>query len=75
MGENEYLTIKEAAKRLKRHPHTIWMWTQEEKIEFHQTFPRAKILIPLSEVLRLTLKEDDKESKPRRPSCGPENSP
>jgi excisionase family DNA binding protein len=65
MGQNEYLTIKEAAQRLKRHPHTIWMWTVEEKIKFHQPFVGAKILIPLSEILKLTREDDDKESNPR----------
>lgn len=58
MSEEECLTIKEAAKRLKRHPRTVWNWTVEGKIHYHQPFPRAKILIPLSEVMKFADPED-----------------
>jgi excisionase family DNA binding protein len=58
MSEEEYLTIKEAAKRLKRHPRTVWNWTVEGKISYHQLFPGAKILIPLSEIMKFADPED-----------------
>jgi excisionase family DNA binding protein len=58
MSEEEYLTIKEAAQRLKRHPRTIWLWTVDGKIRYHQMFPGSKILIPLSEVMKLADPED-----------------
>jgi excisionase family DNA binding protein len=52
MSEEEYLTIKEAAKKLKRNPRTVWNWTVDGKIGYCQPFPNAKILIPLSEVMK-----------------------
>jgi excisionase family DNA binding protein len=41
-----YFTIKEAAVLLGRHRLTVWRWTAERKIEFHQPFAGAIILIP-----------------------------
>ena len=58
MSEEEYLTIKEAAKRLKRHPVKVWRWTVEGKIKYHQLFIGSKILIPLSEIMKFADPED-----------------
>jgi excisionase family DNA binding protein len=41
-----YFTIREAAGMLQRHPLTVWRWTAEGKIQFHQPYPGSKILIP-----------------------------
>lgn len=46
IGEERYYTIKEAAIKLRRHWRTVWRWTVENKIEFHQPGPGLKILIP-----------------------------
>jgi len=49
----KYLTLAEAAKLLRRHYATIYRWTLEDRIAFHQPWPGARILIPESEVTRL----------------------
>lgn len=41
-----YYTIREAAVLLRRHRLTVWRWTAERKIEFHQPIVGGKILIP-----------------------------
>jgi excisionase family DNA binding protein len=41
-----YLTIREAAVLLRRCRLTVWRWTVDGKIEFHQPGPGSKILIP-----------------------------
>jgi len=41
-----YYTIREAAAVLRRTPKTIWRWTLENKIAFHQPSIGCKILIP-----------------------------
>ena len=51
--EEHYYTIREAAARLRRHPMTVWLWTAEGKIEYHQLKPGHKILIPEREIIRL----------------------
>jgi excisionase family DNA binding protein len=48
-----YFTIREAAARLRRCRLTIWNWTVEGKIRFHQPVKGCKILIPESEITRL----------------------
>jgi excisionase family DNA binding protein len=48
--DEEYVTIKEATKRLKRHPRTIWLWTVVGKIPYFQPLVGGKILIPLSAI-------------------------
>ena len=53
LAGQQYFTIEETAAVLRRHRTTIYRWTWEEKISFHQPFPGARILIPESEVLRL----------------------
>lgn len=52
MAEEEYLTIKEAAGRLRRHWSTVYRWTVEGKIAYHQPYANAMILIPLSAIER-----------------------
>ena len=52
----KYYTIQEAAHELRRHPLTIWRWTAEGIIDFHQPKPGAKILIPHHEIGRLKKK-------------------
>jgi excisionase family DNA binding protein len=49
-----YFTIREAAVMLRRHWRTVWTWTVERKIEFHQPAPGHKILIPQHEITRLS---------------------
>jgi excisionase family DNA binding protein len=49
----QYFTLEEAAQILRRHRNTIYNWTIEGKIAFHQPWPGAKILIPETEVFRL----------------------
>ena len=51
IGGERYLTIGEAAAQLRRHPRTVWRWTVEGRIEFHQPFVNGKILIPEAAVL------------------------
>jgi excisionase family DNA binding protein len=51
--DERYYTIKEAARLLRRHWYTIWRWTVEGKIQYHQPGPGYKILIPGSEIKRL----------------------
>jgi excisionase family DNA binding protein len=41
-----YYTIREAAALLRRNPKTVWRWTLERKIAFHQPTVGCKILIP-----------------------------
>lgn len=41
-----YYTIKEAAALLRCHRLTVWRWTAERKIEFHQAVENGRILIP-----------------------------
>ena len=53
IGGERYLTIKEAAARLRRCEMTVWRWTVEGKIAFHQPGPGCKITIPESEIKRL----------------------
>jgi predicted ribosomally synthesized peptide with nif11-like leader len=48
----EFLTIKEAAKKLGVHWYTVWRWTMENRINFKQVKAGCKILIPLSELLK-----------------------
>jgi excisionase family DNA binding protein len=50
--EKEFFTIKEAAEVLRRHPTTVWRWTLEGKIAFHQPHTGAKILIPMSAIFK-----------------------
>lgn len=52
--DERYYTIKEAAVLLRRCPKTIWCWTVEGKIQYHQPAPGYKILIPGSEIKRLS---------------------
>jgi excisionase family DNA binding protein len=47
-----YYTIKEAAVLLRRHRLTVWRWTVENKIRFHQPSVGSKILIPQNEINR-----------------------
>lgn len=49
----QYFTVDEAANILRRHRNTIYNWTLEAKITFHQPWPGAKILIPEAEIIRL----------------------
>jgi excisionase family DNA binding protein len=49
-----YYTIREAAVLLRRHWRTVWEWTVERKVEFHQPGPGCKILIPQHEIIRLS---------------------
>lgn len=51
IGGARYLTISEAAVKLRRHYRTVWRWTVEGRIEFHQPFVNGKILIPEAAVL------------------------
>jgi excisionase family DNA binding protein len=53
-----YYTIKEAAVMLRRHELTVWRWTVENKIEYHQPFPGCKILIPEREINRLRPRDE-----------------
>lgn len=53
IGGERYYTIREAAVLLRRHWSTVWNWTVERKIEFHQPGPGRKILIPQHEITRL----------------------
>lgn len=48
-----YYTIKEAAELLRRHWRTVWNWTVEGKIQYHQVRPNHKILIPEREINRI----------------------
>lgn len=48
-----YYTIREAAVMLRRHRLTVWRWTLENKICFHQPSAGCKILIPHSEIERM----------------------
>lgn len=48
-----YYTIREAAEKLRRNPKTVWRWTLEGKIEFHQPTINCKILIPEHALNRL----------------------
>ena len=54
-----YYTIREAAVLLRRHWRTVWNWTVEGKIEFHQPRPSHKILIPEREIYRLRPRDDE----------------
>ena len=53
-----YYTLKEAAVILRRHERTVWRWTVEGKIEFHQPFTGYKILIPEREINRLRPRDE-----------------
>jgi excisionase family DNA binding protein len=53
-----YFTIKEAAALLRRHPRTVWRWTLENKIAFHQPTVGCKILIPEREINRLRPRDE-----------------
>jgi excisionase family DNA binding protein len=46
LNGEKYFTIQEAAAMLRRHPKTVWRWTLEGKITFHQPSVGCKILIP-----------------------------
>jgi len=48
----QYFTLEEAAQVLRRSRSTIYRWTWENKIAFHQPYPGARILIPESEIFR-----------------------
>lgn len=50
MAEERYLTVKEAARELRRHPKTVWRWAVDGKIAFHQQEGKCKILIPRSAI-------------------------
>jgi len=54
-----YYTIKEAAALLRRHWRTVWRWTLEGKISYHQIRPGHKILIPEREINRLRQAESE----------------
>jgi excisionase family DNA binding protein len=53
-----YFTIKEAAALPRWHERTVWRWTVENKIEFHQPFPGYKILFPEREINRLRPRDE-----------------
>lgn len=53
--QNEYYTIREAAKILRRHPKTVWRWTVEGKIRFYQAAINCSVLIPADELKRLRI--------------------
>jgi excisionase family DNA binding protein len=59
----QYFTLEQAAVLLHRSKRTIYRWTWENKIAFHQPWSGAKILIPESEIMRLkgrqTIKDAD----------------
>lgn len=46
LNGEKYFTIREAAVLLRRCRLTVWRWTVDGKIEFHQPAPGSKILIP-----------------------------
>lgn len=46
LNGEKYFTIREAAALLRRCPKTVWRWTLEGKIAFHQPTVGCKILIP-----------------------------
>jgi excisionase family DNA binding protein len=46
IDDKKFFTIKEAAALLRRCRLTVWRWTVDGKIEFHQPAPNGKILIP-----------------------------
>ena len=48
-----YFTIREAAVLLRLHWRTVWRWTLENKIDFHQVAPGHKIRIPEDAINRL----------------------
>jgi predicted ribosomally synthesized peptide with nif11-like leader len=52
IASKEFLTIKEAAKKLGVHWYTVWRWTMENRIKFKQVKAGCKILIPASELLQ-----------------------
>jgi len=54
-----YYTLREAAARLRRHWRTVWRWTLEGKISYHQIRPGQKILIPEREIKRLRQAEHE----------------
>ena len=49
----QYFTLEETAQVLRRSRRTIYRWTWENKIAFHQISPGTLILIPESEIFRL----------------------
>jgi excisionase family DNA binding protein len=49
----QFFTLAEAAQILCRHRNTIYNWTLEGKVAFHQPWPGAKLLIPESEIFRI----------------------
>lgn len=49
----QYFTLEEAGQILRRHRNTIYNWTLEGKISFHQPWVGAKILIPEAEIFRI----------------------
>lgn len=52
--EQEFLTIKMFAKKLGVHWFTVWRWTAENRIDYKQIKAGGKILIPRSELSKLT---------------------
>jgi len=54
--DDQLLTIKEAAKRINRHPKTVWLWTVEGKIPYLQVSPGGKILLKLADLMEFVSK-------------------
>jgi len=50
----EFFTVKEFAAKLGVHWFTVWRWTAEKRITFRQVKVGGKILIPSSELSRLS---------------------
>lgn len=50
MNGERYYTIQEAAIKLRRTTKTVWRWTVDGLIGYHQVRPGCMVLIPESEV-------------------------